>query len=87
MRGACNQTQHRARRCYTSEMHQFTEGGVDLDRLRERLRRMTDKELSTYGQAAKYMCSPHVSLKRPPRKAFLIQLKEAAAEWRRRHPR
>jgi len=65
-------------------MYQFTGEGVDLDQLRERLRRMTDEELLRICKAAKYMCSPEANLGKPPRKAFVIQLEEARSEWKRR---
>jgi hypothetical protein len=57
---------------------------IDLDALRARLARMSDKELARFGRAATYMCSPEVNMGKPPREAFLIQLREAREEWRRR---
>jgi hypothetical protein len=57
---------------------------VDLDELRARLRKMTDAELIAFGKAARYMCSPAANLGKPPREVFVMQLKEARAEWRRR---
>jgi hypothetical protein len=68
-------------------MYQFTGEGVDLDQLRERLRGMTDEELLQFGKAARNMCSPEANLGKPPRKAFVIQLEEARAEWKRRKER
>ena len=47
---------------------------------------MTDKELLRFGKSARYMCSPEANLGKEPRKAFVIQLREAAEEWRCRHP-
>jgi hypothetical protein len=35
--------------------------------------------LARFGRSAQYMCSPEASLGKSPRKAFLIQLAEAAA--------
>jgi hypothetical protein len=60
---------------------------VDIEALRERLRRMTDAELQRFGKDNRYMCSPYANLGKPPLEAFVIQLREARAEWRRRHPK
>jgi hypothetical protein len=54
---------------------------IDLDQLRERLRKMTDEQLLQFGKAARFMCRD-----KSPRQAFVIQLEEARAEWPRRHP-
>ena len=32
----------------------------------------------------RYMCTPEANLGNPPREVFLIQLREARTEWRRR---
>jgi hypothetical protein len=63
---------------------QLTSEAVDLDELRARLRKMTDADLIEFGKAARYMCSPKANLGKPPRQSFVIQLREARAEWRRR---
>jgi hypothetical protein len=55
---------------------------VNLDQLRERLRKMTEEELIRFGKAARSMCRD-----KPPRQVFVIQLDEARAEWRRRNPK
>jgi len=47
---------------------------------------MSDEQLVKFGKAAAYMCSPKANLGHAPRKEFVIQLDEARAEWRRRHP-
>jgi hypothetical protein len=66
-------------------MYRFaTDSPVDLDELRDRFRRMTDEQLREFGKAARYMCTPKANLGRPPREPFVIQLREARAEWRRR---
>jgi hypothetical protein len=57
---------------------------IDLEELRARLRKMTDTELRHFGRAAKFMCSPGANLGKPPREAFVVQLREARAEWKRR---
>jgi hypothetical protein len=64
-------------------MYLFTGDGVDLDQLRERLRGMTD-ELLRFGKAARNLRSPESNMGKPPRTAFVIQLEEARAEWKRR---
>jgi hypothetical protein len=69
---------------YNLFMYSFTSSTIDLDQLRERLRKMNDAELLRFGKAAKYMCSPQANLNKPPRRSFVVQLEEAKAEWRRR---
>ena len=63
------------------------QGEIDLERLRARLRAMTDAQLRPFGKAAKYMVSPYANMGKPPLPAFVIQFEEARAEWRRRHPK
>jgi len=46
---------------------------------------MTDKELLSFGKAARFMCSPGANGDGPPRECFVVQLKEARMEWKRRH--
>jgi hypothetical protein len=60
------------------------ESALDLDTLRARLARMNDLALERFGRAAAYMCSPEANMGKPPREAFLVQLREAREEWRRR---
>jgi hypothetical protein len=57
------------------------ESSDELEQLRARLRKMSDDELVHFGKGAR-------SLYRDPRcpDTFKRQLKEARAEWRRRHP-
>ena len=57
---------------------------LNLEALRARLRRMSDRELLRFGRAARYMCSPAANLAKEPRQVFVIQLREAEEEWRRR---
>ena len=61
--------------------------GFDIEKLRERLRKMTDAQLLEFGRAARQLCSPEANFGKPPREVFVIQLEEARAEWRRRHPK
>jgi len=51
---------------------------LDLEKMRERLRKMTDEQLIRHGKAAR-------SLAGTDNPSFAIQLREARAEWRRRH--
>jgi hypothetical protein len=57
---------------------------LDVDGLRTRLRKMSDEELRKFGEAAKCMVSPRANVGKPPVPAFVLQLEEARAEWRRR---
>ena len=60
---------------------------LDVEGLRTRLRKMSDKELQKkVGKAARYMVSPRATMGKPPLPTFVLQLEEARAEWRRRHP-
>ncbi len=56
---------------------------TDADEVRTRLRKMSDGQLLRFGKAAAFMCSPRANFNEPPREAFVIQLREARAEWRR----
>jgi hypothetical protein len=57
----------------------------DVDALRARLRKMSDEQLRDFGKAARYMVSPRANMGKAPLPAFVLQLEEARAEWRRRH--
>ena len=59
----------------------------NVEEVRLRLRKMNDAELLRFGQAAKYMCTPYANLGQSPREEFVVQLREARAEWRRRFPK
>jgi hypothetical protein len=61
--------------------------GFDIEKLLERLQKMTDAQLLEFGRAARHLCSPEANFGKPPREVFVIQLEEARAEWRRRHPK
>jgi hypothetical protein len=58
----------------------------DVEGLRARLRKMSDEELRKFGKAARYMISPTANMGKAPLTTFVLQLVEAHAEWRRRHP-
>jgi hypothetical protein len=68
-----------------SEIH--VSDHVDVEALRERLRKMTDRELLRFGKDNRYMCSSYANLGKPPLEGFVIQLREARAEWRSRYPK
>jgi hypothetical protein len=57
----------------------------DIAQIRERIRKMSDLELRKYGRAARDLADPKKNFG-PPNPSFQIQLDEARAEWRRRHP-
>lgn len=67
--------------------HLSTERPLDIEPLRQRLAKMTDAELRKFGEASRFVCSPGANLGKPPRDVFVIQLGEARAEWRHRHPK
>jgi hypothetical protein len=50
-------------------------------------RPLDDRMLKRWGQSAAYMCSPAANLGAEPRPELVLQLEEARAEWRRRHPK
>jgi hypothetical protein len=58
----------------------------DVEGLRARLRKMSDEELRKFGKAARYMISPTANMGKAPLPTFVLQLEEARAEWRRKHP-
>jgi hypothetical protein len=58
----------------------------DLERIRARIRKMSDIELRKYGRAARDLADPKKNYG-PPNPSFQIQLDEARAGWRRRHPK
>jgi hypothetical protein len=58
----------------------------DNEQTRARLRKMNDRELREYGRAAARMADPRKNYGKP-NPAFQVQLDEARAEWRRRHPK
>jgi hypothetical protein len=57
---------------------------VTAESLRQRFARMDDDALKRFGRAAAYMYTPAANLGKPPRDVFLLQLREARAEWQRR---
>jgi hypothetical protein len=57
----------------------------DVDKERERLRRLSDRELIR--KAAKYTWSPPSNSGKTPRDEFVIGLRLCEEEWHRRHPK
>ena len=62
----------------------FSSDEVDLESVRARLRKMTDAELQRDIRLGEHMCSPQTNFGRPPHPPYVIQLREARAEWDRR---
>jgi hypothetical protein len=60
----------------------FESEETQLQKLRERLRQMSDDESIKFGRSVRSLSEPRVSVTPDPWKA---QLEEARAEWRRRH--
>lgn len=58
---------------------------LDVDKERERLRKLSDRELIR--EAARYLCSPATKFRKPPRDEFVIELRLCKKEWHRRHPK
>lgn len=56
----------------------------NLDELRARLAKMTDAELRKFGRAARNMSEPRNG---KVDQTYVLQLKEARLEYRRRHPK
>ena len=54
----------------------------NIERLRQRLVKMSDDDLTEFGLSAKLMCHDW-----KPQEVFVTQLEEAREEWRRRYPR
>jgi len=61
------------------------ENEIDVEGLRDRLKKMNDQELRRFGLAARFMCSAGAKLGKPPCQVFVIQLEETRAEQERRN--
>jgi hypothetical protein len=59
----------------------------DVGQLRAQLRKMEDVKLCEFGEAARSITNLRASLGKPQLEVYAIQLAEATAEWRRRHPK
>ena len=53
-------------------MNGITLEGFDIEKLRERLRKISDEELREFGKAAKYMVSPTANMGKPPLPTFVL---------------
>jgi hypothetical protein len=62
----------------------FESEEVLLQKLRERLRLMSDEDLVKFGKQVRALSAPRVGVTHDP---WPAQLREARAEWRRRHPK
>jgi hypothetical protein len=60
-------------------MYNFTREDIDLEAIRARIARMSDRELVRYGTAAAWMAEHN------DRATWRVQLEEARVEWRRRN--
>jgi hypothetical protein len=58
------------------------ENELDLEALRAKLRRMSDRDLLRFGRAARYMCSAFANHGKAPRREFEIQLLPTTPEIR-----
>ena len=57
---------------------------VNVAQLRELLRKMTDRQLSEYGNVLRKLCKAARKRGKEPTVEFVIRLEVATAEWRRR---
>lgn len=62
----------------------FESDETQLQKLRERLRQMSDEELTKFGKTVRGLSGPRVGVTHDPWKA---QLELARAEWRRHYPK
>jgi hypothetical protein len=58
----------------------------EIERLRQRLRAMSNPELLLFGVPTKCQCSWDTEADLPPPENILVQLSEARKEWKRRNP-
>jgi len=68
-------------------MQSAVQAVFDVDELRAQLRKMDDVALCEFGQAARHLTTARANLGKPPLRIYALQLQEATAEWRRRHPK
>jgi hypothetical protein len=59
----------------------------DIEKYRAELQKMADKKLIEDGKKLAFLCSPRQNFGQPPKEQWALQLKEARAEWRKRHPK
>jgi hypothetical protein len=68
------------------EIQVHVNGADEIKLFRVRLQKMTDAELLACGKRLRYLADPKTQ-RMGPNPAFVEQLKEARAEWRRRYPK
>ena len=68
-------------------MQSAVQAVFNVEELRARLRKMDDVKLCEFGQAARHLTTARANLGKPPLRVYALRLKEATAEWRRRHPK
>jgi hypothetical protein len=59
----------------------------EVEKERDRLRKLSDEELVREGKALRFFCAPNQNFGQPPREVFVIGLRLCKEEWRRRHPK
>jgi hypothetical protein len=69
----------------TSALTGVAQDEFNVKELCQHLKTMPETELLRFGQAVRYMCSLEGKCE-PSRERLTVQLREARAEWRRRHP-
>jgi hypothetical protein len=74
---------------YHDLSHLSLRESVDVDAIRARLAAMSDAELIAFGKQMRGLVYPvsYGGDGKPTVSAFSVQLSEARAEWRRRHPK
>ena len=68
-------------------MNQSIGQDFDIENLRERLHKLSERELIQFGKDVRYLCSPESNFGKPPLEVWAAQLREGCEEWRRRHPK
>ncbi len=90
--GRAPRSQRGGRRFEPGHVHQVLwpgEVGSNLDHLRDRLQGISDADLIVFGKQMRGIVYPlsYDWQGKPVVSAFSIQLEEARAEWRQRHPK
>jgi len=68
-------------------MQSAVQSVFNVDELRAQLRKMDDVTLSEFGEAARHMTAIRATMGKASLHVYEVQLQEAKAEWRRRHPK
>lgn len=64
----------------------FVTDDAKLERLLQRLRKMSDPELLRFGMVSKHLCSLEGNSDPHSQESLVIQLNEARKEWKQRYP-